>query len=117
MSIEHTSRIQGVVKAHLKKISMGQPYGFNVSYGFGPVFDAHGQSMGMGWMWAVMVSIPNPLIGLADIAATVPVPGSLPPDSYFCQAAEFLFHKCIDEREKLTKIPEGVSVPLSEKPE
>ena len=116
MSIDQTARVQGVIKAHLKKIALSQPHGYAVAYGFGPVFDNQGQPAGMGWMWAVLVSVPNPLIGMVDIAASVPVPGVLPSDGMFCQAAEFLFHKCIDERDRLTKIPAGVSMPVAGKP-
>jgi hypothetical protein len=116
VSVDQTARIEGVIKAHLKKISMGQPYGYAVGYGFGPVFDNQGQPMGMGWMWAVLVSIPNPLVGMNDIAASVPAPGVLPSDAVFRQVAEFLYHKCVDEREKLTAIPADASMALSEKP-
>lgn len=110
--IEHRFRLEGVVKTHLKKIALGQPYGYVVSFGFGPVPDpANGQVGGLGWEWMVLVSIPNPLVGQGDVAGAMPVPGGvLPPDTVFRQIAEFIFGKCLEERDKLTKMPPPVDL-------
>lgn len=117
MSVEHRSRIEGIVKAHLKKVALGQAHGFAVSYGFGPIFTPDGQPQGMGWMWGIIISIPNPLVGQPDIAVSVPVQGVLPPDAAFQAVAEFLFNKCLEERDKLLTTPApGPSMKLSERP-
>lgn len=117
MSVEHTSRLCGVVKAHLKTIAFGQDHGFTVSQSTVPQADAQGNINGIGPGWYVTVSIPHPRPPLKgprpDIASCFPLAGVLPPDEHFTQIAERLLKNCLEERDKINATPAAVGMDLT----
>lgn len=116
--IDHTARVEGVIKAKLKEHAMGQPVGFSVSQCYAPVPDQNGNITGIGPSWLIMVSIPHPLPmigqGTPDIAVSVPVGGVLPPDALLAQVAQGLLEKCREEAEKIkANKPSAVGMSLN----
>lgn len=110
-TIQH--RLEGVVKGKLKSIALGQSHEFDVSACYAPVIDGQGQLNGLGHSWLVTVSTPNPLVGNPAIAVSLPINGVAPPDQIFEQCAEFLYQKCMEERDKLMKKPAAVGMDLT----
>jgi hypothetical protein len=99
--IEHSSRVLGVIKAHLKTISLGDDVGYTAVMGlvFGVNPETKEQTIGPGW--TVLVTLRNPLLGQNDIGTSIPISAVLPTDDMFKQAAAFLLEKCREERDKV----------------
>jgi hypothetical protein len=116
VSVEHIARLEGVVKAKLKAIALGQVHGYAVSPGTVPQADEQGNIIGIGPGWSVIVSIPHPrpLLGQprSDIASSFPLPGILPPDQHFEAVAERLFQNCMEEKDKANAKPAAVGMDL-----
>jgi len=116
MSVEHIARIQGIVKAKLKSIALGQPYGYAVAPGTVPQADQQGNITGLTVGWTIVVSIPHPrpMLGQprAEIASSFPLAGVLPPDEYFEQITERLFANCMEEADKINAKPAAVGMNL-----
>lgn len=99
MSVDHVQRINGVVKAALKEVAVGEPFGFAVSPpAIWPVIGPNGQVVGQGACWFVVVSIRDGLD--PDISDGFVVPGFLPTDDDFRDVAKKLFEGCKAQREK-----------------
>lgn len=117
MSVEHIARINGIVKAKLKSIALGQPHGYAVAPGTVPQADEQGNISGLTMGWTVIVSIPHPrpMLGQprSDIASSFPLAGILPPDEYFEQIAERLFGNCMEEADKINSKPAAVGMNLN----
>ena len=117
MSVEHISRIEGIIKAKLKSIALSQPHGYAASPGTVPQADQEGNITGLTIGWTVLVSIPHPrpMLGKprADIASSFPLAGVLPPDEYFEQIAERLFQNCMEEKDKVNAKPAAVGMNLN----
>lgn len=113
MSQTITHRLEGVVKAKLKSVALSQSHEFDVSACYAPVIDQSGQPTGLGHSWLLTVSIPNPLLGNPAIAVSLPINGVAPPQQIFEQCAEFLFQKCMEEKDKLMKKPAAVGMDLT----
>jgi hypothetical protein len=109
-TIQH--RLEGIVKAKLRSIALSQRHEFDVSACYAPVMDANGQVNGLGHSWLVTVSVPNPLLGNPAIAVSLPINGVAPPDQIFEQCAEFLYQKCVEEKDKLMQKPTAVGMNL-----
>lgn len=99
MSIDHTSRIEGVVKGALKEAALGEPFGYHLSFGYWPAQDQNGQVMGAGPAWFLCVTIRN---GLArePIANGAPLHGLLPPDEAFAALSRRLIETARAAREQ-----------------
>jgi hypothetical protein len=103
--IDHQERIKGLVREHLKKRSMGVPYGIAVSPCFGPVPTEAGPMGQLGAVWVLIVTISSkPLIGVPDIGLGVPIPGVLPPDKLFTDVAEKLLDSCLEQRSLMLNV-------------
>lgn len=100
MSVNHTDRYEGVVKAALKEAALGEAFGFAVSFGYWPLKDLAGNDLGMGAGWFIFVSIRGGGIGEPDEGNGFPVPGLLPPDELVRNVAASLLNKCRDDRDK-----------------
>lgn len=99
MSVDHVQRINGVVKAALKEVALGEPYGFAVTPpAIWPIIGPNGQVVGQGACWFVVVSIRDGLD--PDISDGFVVPGFLPTDDDFRMVAQELFKKCKAQRGK-----------------
>lgn len=113
MSQNITARLNGVVKAKLKSVAVGQPHDFDVSACFAPTMDQNGNLTGLTHSWLVTVSIPNPLQGRPDIAVSVPVNGVVPPPAVFEDVAEALFEKVMQQKTKVLSPPPQPVPPIT----
>ena len=101
MSVNHVERITSLVKATLKKVSLGEPHGYSVSMGYVlcPHPETNEPQLMVGWTIAVTIRNTANLQG-QDIGVAIPIGGVLPPDQIFEQATTFLFQKCMEERDR-----------------
>lgn len=119
MSVDHTERIKGVVKAALKQASMGEAFGFAVhGPSIWPFRGPDGTVVGQGPAWFVVVTIRAGL-GEPDIGNGFPVPGILPEDEAFRTVATGLLERDRRERDATNAKAlqaAGPSMKLSERP-
>jgi hypothetical protein len=101
MGTRHLQRVEKIVDDHLKRVAMGEPYGFAVNGpGVWPLLDAEGKPAPPGPAWFVLVTIKSSLVGHPDIGNGFPIPGILPEDENFRQVAEGLFKRNQRERDQ-----------------
>jgi hypothetical protein len=100
-----TDRLNGIVRAKVKSLALGQSFGYDVSACYAPQLNDQGQMSGLAHSWLVTVSLPNPLVGQPDMAVSLPVNGVVPPEPIFEKAAEMLYSKLAEEKDKLMAKP------------
>ena len=98
-------RFNGVVKSKVKSMAMNQRHETDVSACYAPQINEQGQMTGLAHSWLVTVSVPNPLLDNPDIAVSLPINGVVPPVVILEKAAEMLFQKCMEEKDKLMAKP------------
>lgn len=102
MSVNHLTRVTGLVKAALKEAALNEPHGFSVSQTFVYPVDQNGvpqrdQPMLPGWF--VLVTIRNSGLGEPDIGNGFGIPGVMPEDAIFKTVAQSLFARCRKDRD------------------
>lgn len=101
MGTRHQQRLEKVVDDHLRKVAMGEQYGYAVTGpGVWPLLDGNGNPAPPGPAWFVLVTIPSRLVGAPDIGNGFPIPGVLPEDENFRQVAEGLLRRNQRERDE-----------------
>lgn len=108
--INHATRIDGLVKAHLKTVALGADTGYAVAQGFAPQLNEAGQVVGFVPAWLVTVTLRNTLLGQPDFVRLTPVPGMLPSDDMFRQAVATLFEILCQEQAEATRVPVGLKL-------
>lgn len=104
--IDHTPRINGVVKNAVKEAALGEPAGYVVSFGYWPILDPQtGQNLGTGPAWVVVVTMKSPIVGAADLDAVFAIPGAVPPDDQFQAIARGLVANCRAQAAQKTQMP------------
>lgn len=103
MAVDHTARLNGVVKAALKEAAMGETFGYFVTFTFAPMYaeGPNGERMvvGLGPAWFVFVTIRGAGLTDPDIGKGRAVEGGvLPDDEPFRDLAVTLLEECREER-------------------
>jgi hypothetical protein len=104
MTTDHGRRIYKLVDDELKKNAMGEPYGLVVEFCFAPQRNQEGVIVDMFPAWFVTVTTRATGIGEPDIGNGVPVPGIMPNDDLFRQAARWLLEKNRTDRDGAVQV-------------
>lgn len=104
--IDHITRITGLVKDELHKLTLGkETVGFAVGHVFATVpLDPNSGRMYVGPLWVLLVTMRDPRLGYPDIAQSLPVFGALPPDSLFREIVATLLGACRKEHDEALKV-------------
>jgi hypothetical protein len=100
------ARLYSLVYQKVKSLALNQPFECDVSACYAPIIGPENQVMGLKHAWLVTVSIPNPVLGNPEIAASYPIQGVVPPNPFFEDIAQKLYESVMEQKDKaLNPVP------------